>query len=294
MLYLPGMSGSQRRWRLEVARLAAGVYAQNPKVAAVVAAGSVAAGIDDEWSDLELDLYWLAGPTDADRREPIALLNGAIEQFWDYSPEEEEWGEEYRVGGLGVGISSFLVESAERFLDRVGVEGDPSTNAQMRVAAIASCVPLYGDRLVEAWRPRAAYYPDSLRERMVQRYLRPDRIDGWHLRDALVHRRDLLALHEVLGRGMRAVLGALHGLNSVLLSNPRMKWEHHLVARFTIAPARLGTRMDQVWTGDLRGRVAALHSLLTETVDLAETHLSVNLSDMRHAIEHSRPRLEWR
>ena len=286
------MNGVQESWRLQVARSAAGVYARNPKVAAVVAAGSVGAGIDDEWSDLELDVYWLAAPTDADRRDPIALLDGAIEQFWAYSPDEEEWGEEYRVGGLGVGISSFLVESAERLLERVGVEGDASTNAQVRVAAIASCVALHGDAIVEAWRPRAERYPDSLRERMVQRYLTPDRIDGWHLRDALVYRRDLLALHDVLGRGGRSVLGALHGLNRVLLSNPRMKWERHLLGRFAIAPPRLATRFEKVWTGDLRGRVLALHSLLTDTVDLAEAQLALDLSDMRRAIEHTRPRLE--
>src|SRR5262245_27178906 len=104
-------------WRMDVARRAAAVYAENPDVAAGGVAGSVGAGIADEWSDLELDVYWHTPPTDVDRRRPIERLGGSVERFWAYSEEEEEWGEEYSLddaGGLGVGISSFLVGTAER------------------------------------------------------------------------------------------------------------------------------------------------------------------------------------
>jgi hypothetical protein len=74
-------------------------------------------GTADEWSDLELDIYWHAPPTDDDRRRPIERLDGRIERFWDFSEHEEEWGEEYALGDLGVSISSFLVDSARRFID---------------------------------------------------------------------------------------------------------------------------------------------------------------------------------
>ena len=126
---------SHSTWRLDVARRAAAVYAENPKVAVVVAAGSVGAGTADEWSDLELDLYWHAPPGDDERRRPIERLGGRVERFWPFSEHEEEWGEEYSLDGLGVGISSFTVDTAQRFLHRVTVDGDPATPAQMRVAA---------------------------------------------------------------------------------------------------------------------------------------------------------------
>lgn len=290
-VYGAAVNGNRRSWRLDVARDAARLYAQNAKVAAVAAAGSVGAGIDDEWSDLELDVYWHSDPTDSDRRAPIDALSGAVEHYWEYSPDEEEWGEEYRVGDLSIGGSSFLVVSAERFLERVVAHGDPSTNAQMRVAALASCVPLHGHALLERWREEAAVYPEPLRVRMVQRYLAPDRIEGWHLREALVERGDDLALHDLLVRGTRAVLGALHGLNRVLLSNPRMKWEQQLIARFEIAPTRLRERLHAVWTGSSRERVLALEALLDDTINLAATHLDVDMQEMRQALERRRPRL---
>ena len=83
------------------------MYAENPKVAIVAAVGSVSAGTADGWSNLELDIYWHAPPTDDDRRRPIERLDGRIERFWDLREHEEEWGEEYALGDLGVGISSF-------------------------------------------------------------------------------------------------------------------------------------------------------------------------------------------
>jgi hypothetical protein len=41
------------------------------------------------------------------------VLGGDIEQYWPYSEDEEEWGEEYSLEGLAVGISSFA-SSLER------------------------------------------------------------------------------------------------------------------------------------------------------------------------------------
>lgn len=100
-------------------------------VGSVGSVGSVGAGTADEWSDLEQDIYWHAPPTDDDRRRPIDRLDGRIERFWDFSAHEEEWGEEYALGDLGVGISSFLVDSARRFID-LGAWREPApTGAQV-------------------------------------------------------------------------------------------------------------------------------------------------------------------
>jgi hypothetical protein len=92
---VPGILSSHTTWRLDVARRVAAVYAGNPKVAATAAVGSVGSGIADEWSDLELDIYWHAPPSDEDRRRPIDVLGGHVEQSWPYSERDEEWGEEY-------------------------------------------------------------------------------------------------------------------------------------------------------------------------------------------------------
>lgn len=282
---------SQVAWRLVVARRAGAVYVENPKVAAVAVAGSVGAGTADEWSDLELDVYWHAPPTDDDRRRPIERLDGRIEQFWPYSEHEEEWGEEYVLGELGVGISSFLVDSARRFVHRTVVDGDPATLAQIRVATIRTALPLAGHELLAEWKRQTDLYPDVLRRRMVERHLHPDRLEGWHLRDAHAQRRDLLALHAVLVRAQRSVIGALHGLNRVFLANPSMKWQQATLRQFPLAPPDLASRLASAWTADITDRAPIAEALLTDTLDLAERELGQPFPDTRQAIHHRRPHL---
>ena len=65
-------------WRLEQAKRAARAYASNQKLAALTVAGSVGTGLADRFSDLELDCYWLAPPSDLDRLALFARLVAAL------------------------------------------------------------------------------------------------------------------------------------------------------------------------------------------------------------------------
>jgi hypothetical protein len=51
----------------------------NQKLAALTVAGSVGTGLADRFSDLELDCYWLAPPSDLDRLGPIREIGGGSE-----------------------------------------------------------------------------------------------------------------------------------------------------------------------------------------------------------------------
>lgn len=59
--------------RLAIAEKAAAAYIANPRVAAVLVAGSVARGLADTNSDIELDVYWSHPPTDDER---VAAVEG--------------------------------------------------------------------------------------------------------------------------------------------------------------------------------------------------------------------------
>ncbi|MFQ5420350.1 MAG: hypothetical protein ACE5EY_08300 [Anaerolineae bacterium] len=64
--------------RIALARQIAPGYIENPKVAAVVIAGSVSRGWADSYSDIELDVYWQQQPIDTDRLQPIERNNGQL------------------------------------------------------------------------------------------------------------------------------------------------------------------------------------------------------------------------
>ena len=106
-------------WRLAVAERAARAYAGNGKLAAMTVAGSVGAGLADQFSDLELDCYWRRAPDEPDRTGPVDALGGELTALWDYDSGDQEWSEDYRLGELGVTVSNFLTSTIDCFLDDV-------------------------------------------------------------------------------------------------------------------------------------------------------------------------------
>ena len=131
-------------WRIAVARRVAGCYAGNAGVAALAVAGSVGAGLADQFSDLELDCYWHQPPSDEERLAPVRALGGELTALWDYDEDDEEWSEDYRVGELDITVSNFLTGSIERFVDDVVVRLSTEPVRHMRLAALQRSCPLIG------------------------------------------------------------------------------------------------------------------------------------------------------
>src|SRR6478609_11287661 len=104
-------------WRMDIGRRIGAAYAANPKARVVQVAGSTGRGSADRYSDLEIDVYWSAPPTDAERQAAVAGAGGTLLELYPY--EEDEWAEEISVGGFHVGTSTFLVETMERYLQMV-------------------------------------------------------------------------------------------------------------------------------------------------------------------------------
>jgi hypothetical protein len=271
-------------WRREVARRAAGIYAANERLAVVAVAGSVAAGVADQYSDLELDCYWREAPSNEDRLRPVEALGGDLEALWGYDEQDQEWSEDYRLGNLSICVSNFLVSTVEAFLDDVVVRADTDVVKHMRLAAVQRCLPMTGSAAVDRWRERAAGYPDELVERMVGQALTPQVLVGWSGRDALVARGDLIATYDLLARVESAILTALLAVNRVYQAHRLFKWQRATLGQLVVAPAGLAARLDALWdVGDVRCSDRA-EELLLETLDLVQPHVRFSLDEFRNAI----------
>ena len=280
-------------WRMRVAHRVARPYLADPTVAAVVVAGSVARGRADRYSDLEIDVYWTRSPTDAARLAAVERCCGEVTQFWAYSADDEEWAEEYTVDGLWIGLSHFMTSTVSRFIHDVVDGGDASDLKQMRISAIRDGVALSGEDRVKRWRAATDRYPDVLARAMVGRHLHEDALDGWHNREALLERNDLLMLHALLVRVEHAVLGTLSGINRVYVAHSAMKWQNALADTFTVAPDDLRRRLVEVFLAPPRAGVEELERLLAETLVLVEGELpGIDLSTPRRLLARTRPALD--
>ena len=271
----PNVPNVHAQWRLALARRAAGAYTRNPKLAALTVAGSVGAGLADRFSDLELDCYWSAGPSDQDRTAPIEALGGSLTALWDYDPDEEEWSEDYRLGQLDVTVSNFLTSTVDRFLDQVTGQADPDPVKHMRLAAVQRSQPLAGESLVTSWRERADQYPDQLVVAMVERSLNPQVLTGW-------------AARALLSRIGYAVAGAVLALNRLYLPHRQLKWQQQLLSGLAVTPDRLTERLGQLFAPRTADAFQAAETLLADTVALAATRTEADLTGFRAELSERR------
>jgi hypothetical protein len=253
--------------RRALAEIVAPAYAENPKVAGVLLAGSVARGIADQFSDIEIDIFWHAPPTDEDRRAPIE--RAGWQPIYRHV-DENEWAVGFLIAGVKVDTSQFLVSTLDRWLDDAIVRADTEPEYQVRITAIQHGQPLYGAEMIERWRAKIAEYPAALAHAMVAQYIsfRPR-----YLLEMLAARDDVLLLHQDLLASEQLILSVLMGINRVYAPHPYHKWLDWEIRQLKIAPPDLNRRLRQILRVEPRMAVDQLHQLIEETFALVERHL---------------------
>jgi predicted nucleotidyltransferase len=267
-MLLQGMSGLDAiERRRAIARRSAEHFAANPAVAAVLLAGSVARGLADDLSDIELDVYWRRPPTEDER---IAAIEGA---GWErvYADEDEhEWADGYRIDGVKLDAGNFLTSTIDGYLSAALQDADTEPELQVRITALLQGQPLHGADLICAWRDRCSAYPVSLALAMVAKGLdlRPrERLE------MLVVRDDVLLLHRDLVDSLQGLLDALFGLNRVFTPHPFHKWLEWESTLLPLKPDDLVRRIRRLLRAAPREAVDEVGALAEETFDLVAAHL---------------------
>jgi hypothetical protein len=259
--------------RLALAHQLAPYYCANPKVVAVAVAGSVALGHADRFSDLDLEVFWEAAPTEQERREIIKRARGRHVQLVPSTREEACWSETYEVGVSTIDVRHVGVEAVERTLADVLERSDPLLSKQQHLATLLSALPLAdASSLLTHWQSRAKVYPRKLSMAMVRAHLlfRP----AWE-QEKLAERNDLLALYESFCTVEKHLLLVLMGLNRIYY--PGFQWVDRLIEQMPLVPVKLASRCKQAFgiiSIDPLAGVYQLHDLIEETFSLVETHLS--------------------
>ncbi|GGB64284.1 DUF4037 domain-containing protein [Fictibacillus barbaricus] len=247
----------------------ASIYRLNPKVKAVLLAGSVSRGWEDKHSDIELNIFWSEEPTDVERKNPIKEINGSIIDFHPF--EEEEWAESYLTPqNVKLEISSFLTSTAEKWINEVVKEFDINYGKQCMVSSIYYGQCLSGDSIIEELKKKVKTYPDQLAENMIEENLAL--WYRWNNRKALLDREDWLMLYDLIGSVQKKLMGTLFGLNKLYIHHPSFKWMHKYGEIFTIKPKNVDDRLSTILIGDVQKGLKDLELLIEEVFQLVEKH----------------------
>lgn len=269
--------------RIAIARRAAEAYRANPHVAAVLIAGSVARGLADEFSDIELDVYWSTPPTDGER---VAAVEGAGWTRVYAEVDEVEWADGYAIDGVKIDTSAFLTSTIDTYLDAALERSDTDAELQVRITALRQGIVVHGSPLIDSWRARCADYPAGLAHAMVRQGLdlRPR-----HRLAMLAARHDVLLLHRDLVDNVQGILDALFGLNRVYTPHPFHKWLAWEATLLASAPVDLSDRIGRLLVATPTDAVDQVCALAEETVDLVEAALpEFDTADVRDGLDSTR------
>jgi hypothetical protein len=250
--------------RIVLAERAAVAFRANPKVAGVLIAGSVARGLADEDSDIELDVYWSAAPTDADREAAVESA-GWTRSYGEV--DEVEWADGYLVDDVKVDTSGFLTSTIDGYLDAALDRADTEPEFQVRITALLHGRVLHGHELIDSWRSRCADYPAALGLAMVGKGLQ---LWPRHRLAMLAARDDVLLLHRDLVDNLQGILDALFGLNRVYAPHPFHKWLEWEATLLPVAPTDLVERIRGTLVADPSDAVEQISALTHDTFDLVE------------------------
>lgn len=251
------------------------IYEQNSKVEAVLLGGSVSRNWHDEYSDIELFVFWKEAPTDAERKAPILKLNGKIIDFYPY--EDEEWSETYITQGVKLEISNFLTDTINKVINDVIISYDTDLDKQCIVAAVYNGIPLSGDIVINRMKEKVRHYPNELSVAMIKENIFLG--NRWNNREALLKRKDWLMLYKVMIDVQTKIMGMLFGLNRQYVHHPAFKWQRHTLRSMEIAPKNITNRLENIFLVHPKDSIRELEEIIKELYEIIQReHPEIDLS----------------
>ena len=258
------------RWRIELARELIRFYVPRDGILMAVLSGSPPKGLSDDYSDLDVIVFW--DEIDTEWLEANPLLEVECERkYFRKTGEADVYLESYYFDELKVDFGHLTMAVWKEMVDGVleRHEADPSSLGS--IAGFLTSLPLHGAGTVDEWKGRLAHYPDELALKIVRQHRRFF-VPGYLLNQAF-RRGDTLAYYDGLCLMLKNLLNIWAGLNRTYLSTEEPRWIEYYLDQMTIRPEDASGRMRRALSGTAEEGVGILESLMAETIALIEEHM---------------------
>jgi len=256
---------------IDLARRCSRVYTEMPAARAAMLSGSAAEGESDNYSDIDMMIYFDELPSD-EALDAARLHNEGSERIWRVGDRAAgSLMEAYRVCGVEVQIVHVTVEAWERDMTTVLMEHQVDSPLQKALSGTLYGLPLHGDEWIAKWKMMAAAYPEALREKMVARYL--NFFPVWAMEERFFSRDANLWFHQIRVETLQNLLGVLAGLNRVYYTTFQFKRTAAFVRQLEMRPSDLENRLEAALSAPCREAAGLLQELVRETIALVEREM---------------------
>lgn len=272
------------RYLLSLATRIAEVYVAHTEAVAAMVMGSVALGLCDNYSDIDMAFYYAELPSE-EALEAARKQLGGSERVWTIGDREEgAFIEAFRLHGVECQLVHETTDSLAQQFATVQEKLEVDSPLQKALSGMLDGVALHGEAVIGEWKARAADYPDALARAMVEKHL--DFFPIWSAYEWLAPRDITLWLYQTLVESAQNLVCILAGLNRLYFSTFQFKRAHRFLAKMTIAPPDCAARLDHLFQTEPAEAVRLLHDLVRETIGLVERHLpEVDTTTARRRLE---------
>jgi hypothetical protein len=252
-----------------------------PFIEAALITGSVARGIADAHSDIDV-IFYLSEPVpdpffDAQKSAAVASGGG----FYGGSATEG-FGVFHFFDGVKVDFGFNLASEIDGFVSDVVDKGDTELVKQQIIAGVRDGEAFHGHERIAGWVARTDVFPAELRGAMLKANLGFTPI--WVVQTMGVDRSDRLFVSELLVENAKRMLSVLYALNGIYHPN---KFKGADIDTLTIAPTAFGPKLDALLVAPLSDVVEAYETLVLDVLNLVVVHAP------QSDVDGARERIHW-
>jgi predicted nucleotidyltransferase len=274
------MQNTHVKWRIDFAQQLTKCLVTFDGIRAIVVAGSVARGYADEYSDVEIPVFWETLPDDATRHAIVAALHAEFLYAYDGPACEDQ----VLIDGLQVDLWHITVADQEAMLESVLHDHHFDLGSLNALDTMRFCIPLYGHEIVEKWKRRAQEYPDKLAEQVIQKHLASFSTAELFI---LAQRNNPTAFYAQLSFLQQEIFLVLLALNRRYF--PTFKWLYPVLESMLIKPQALDQRFRQAYKAPYAETIADMKLILEETLHLVEGQFpQMDMATVYHHLNYVR------
>jgi len=209
----------------------------------IAVSGSVARGVADQYSDLEVNLWAERVPDLAERSVWLHEIADSNLELDVLSLPPEMVNSICRYQGVWIELAWQPITPVERLFRDLLVGADVQSGSLQLAEAVTHALPLRTEGKLAAWQGLLAHYPD-----VVQRQVIESRTADWNhplyaqARWAAAQRRQQLAFTEQVVSLLNSTLSILFAISHEW--EPTFKWLPQLSSRLSVAPQQMLQRVD--------------------------------------------------
>jgi len=278
------MKNTHTKWRIDFAQTVAQQFKERDGIAAIVVAGSTARGWADEYSDLELPVFWDRVPDDQARIEIAQALEGDFLFGFDGPSHEDQ----LLIGKLQVDLWHIPLARQEGIIRDV-LNGQRSDLEVLNALdTVRSCIPLFGQEIVQGWKKQAEQFPDPLAKRIIE-----EQLPSFSIGELFLHaqRGNPTAFFGQLAQLQQKVFLVLLALNSCYF--PTFKWIYQCLEGLELKPPDIADRFQKAFRCLPQEAIADTRRALEETLLLVnESYPAINTHKAHRKISYHRTALD--